>query len=62
MINVFETIINDPEKMAVYKKSPVEEAVFMALYGYVKEGHSFSDLPWFSLSNKKVINQHKKAA
>ena len=52
-INVFETIINNPEKISYYKKDPILEATFMALYNYKKNGNNFSDLPWFKLSKLK---------
>ena len=55
---VFESIMNDPEKIAAYKKNPLQHAALFALYNYSKKGLKFSDLPWFSLSkNKKAIRK-----
>ena len=50
---VFENILKDPEKMAKYKKDPLLEATFMALYAYKKAGYNFADLSWFVPSRKK---------
>jgi hypothetical protein len=50
VVQVFENILKNPEKMAYYNQHPILEAAFMAMYEYKKSGHKFSDLPWFSLS------------
>jgi hypothetical protein len=53
VLQTFENVFNDPEKMVYYNKSPILLAVFTAMYEYKKAGHNFSDLPWFSLSKIK---------
>jgi hypothetical protein len=50
VVQTFEKILNNPVKMAYYKKSSILEATFMAMYAYKKAGHNFDALPWFSLS------------
>ena len=48
VVEAFERILNDPEKMAYYNQDPILKATFMACYEYVKAGYKFADLGWFT--------------
>jgi hypothetical protein len=50
ILQAFENILGDPDKMSYYKQSPLLLPVFTALYKYKKAAYNFSDLPWFSQS------------
>lgn len=47
VLEAFERILNNPEKMAFYNQDPILKATFMACYEYLKEGYTFDQLGWF---------------
>lgn len=47
ILEAFERILNNPEKMAYYNQDPILKATFMACYHYLKEGYTFDQLGWF---------------
>lgn len=47
MQKIFNSIKKDKAFMAECKENPFLGATFYALENYAKEGHSFSELPWF---------------
>ena len=50
MKKVFEAMLHDPAVMSKMKGSPVKEAVFFALYDFVKQGNELADVPWFAVT------------
>lgn len=48
MKNVFEAMLHDSDVMSRMKSSPVKEAMFFALYDFVKQGNELADVPWFA--------------
>jgi hypothetical protein len=55
MIEIFESILRDKEKMKFFESDPVRHATFWGVYDYVKSGNKLSDIPWFSSLNLKVV-------
>ena len=50
MKEVFEAMLHDSAVMSKMKSSPVKEAVFFALYDFVKQGNELTDVPWFAVT------------
>ena len=50
MKKVFEAMLHDSDVMSKMKSSPVKEAVFFALYDFVKKGNELADVPWFAMT------------
>lgn len=50
MKEVFEAMLHDSAVMSKMKSSPVKEAVFFALYDFVKKGNELADVPWFAVT------------
>ena len=50
MKKVFEAMLHDSAVMSKMKSSPVKEAVFFALYDFVKQGNELTDVPWFAVT------------
>ena len=61
MLDIFNRMLADPEKMAKIKGCPFREAAFFALYNYVRKGGALIDLPWFAAS-KSARDSREKAA
>jgi hypothetical protein len=51
MVNLFESILRDEERMLCFEQDPIRYAIFMAVYDYVKVGNKLSEIPWFSSVN-----------
>ena len=50
MKEVFEAMLHDPAVMRKMTSSPIKEAVFFALYDFVKHGNDLADVPWFAVT------------
>ena len=50
MKEVFDAMLHDSAVMSKMKSSPVKEAVFFALYDFVKQGNELTDVPWFAVT------------
>ena len=50
MEEVFDLMLYDPAVMSRIKSSPIKEAVFFALYDFVKQGNDLADVPWFAVT------------
>lgn len=67
MKEVFEAMMKDEAIIRDVKGNPIKEAVFFALYDFVKKGNNLADLPWFAVtkfarSHREKISAQKVAA
>ena len=67
MKEVFYLMLKDKAIIQNLKKDPLREAVFFALYDFVKKGNDLASLPWFALTKfgrdyKEKISSQKVAA
>lgn len=58
MKEVFETMMKDEAIIRDMKGNPIKEAVFFALYDFVKKGNNLAELPWFAAT--KFARNHKE--
>ncbi|MBO6266961.1 MAG: hypothetical protein J6M06_01880 [Synergistaceae bacterium] len=50
---VFDAMVENPAVLRrLTEKGPVHEAVFFALYDFVKKGNDLLSLPWFALKKR----------
>lgn len=51
MKTVFEKMAQKDTILKQLRKNPLQEAMFFALYDFVKQGNDLGSLPWFALTD-----------